>query len=99
LKWVQSHIEAFGGDASQVTLFGESAGGISVAAHLLSPWSTGLYDTVNKFVMQSVRILPLGLFHRAILQSGGLVHSPFMHLSKNASFYSNRVAEELGYEG
>jgi len=27
-----------------VTIFGESAGGVSVAAHLLSPWSTGLFQ-------------------------------------------------------
>lgn len=39
LKWVKAHIEQFGGDPSQVTLFGESAGGASVSMHVLSPRS------------------------------------------------------------
>lgn len=43
LKWVQDNIEAFGGDASNVTIFGESAGGMSVCAHLASPQSAGLF--------------------------------------------------------
>ena len=36
LHWVQENIEAFGGDASKVTIQGESSGGTSVGAHLLA---------------------------------------------------------------
>ncbi|KAJ9621817.1 hypothetical protein H2204_011733 [Knufia peltigerae] len=36
LLWVQKHISSFGGDASNVTIAGESAGGLSVLAHLRS---------------------------------------------------------------
>ncbi|MBY3296264.1 carboxylesterase family protein, partial [Rhizobium laguerreae] len=43
LKWVQQNIEAFGGDPKKVTIFGESAGGGSVMAHMISPLSRGLF--------------------------------------------------------
>ena len=43
LEWVQSHIEEFGGNASNVTIFGESAGGQDVFALLLAERSKGLF--------------------------------------------------------
>ncbi|XP_044843048.1 fatty acyl-CoA hydrolase precursor, medium chain-like isoform X2 [Mauremys mutica] len=43
LQWVQENIEFFGGDPESVTIFGESAGGFSVGAHILSPLSKGLF--------------------------------------------------------
>jgi len=43
LRWVQREITGFGGDASKVTIFGESAGGISVFHHMVSPLSKGLF--------------------------------------------------------
>ncbi len=52
LQWVKRNAAAFGGDPSNVTIFGESAGGGSVNALMTSP-------------------LAKGLFHKAIVQSGG----------------------------
>ena len=43
MTWVRDHIAAFGGDGSAVTIFGESAGGNSMLAHLAMPASFDLY--------------------------------------------------------
>ena len=50
LIWVQNYIEDFGGDSSMVTIFGESAGSFSIAMHLISPLSRGLY---RRAILQS----------------------------------------------
>jgi len=57
LLWVQENIAAFGGDANNVTIFGESAGGGNVMSLVTSPMAEGL-------------------FHRAIVQSGGIDTTP-----------------------
>ena len=44
LAWVKANAAAFGGDPENVTIFGESAGGISVCHHLVSPQSAGLFQ-------------------------------------------------------
>ena len=44
LRWVQRNAAAFGGDASNVTVFGESAGGGSVHMLLGTPLSNGLFE-------------------------------------------------------
>ena len=43
LRWVQRNIARFGGDPRQVTIMGESAGGMSVHALLTSPMTKGLF--------------------------------------------------------
>ncbi|NML65984.1 carboxylesterase family protein [Hymenobacter sp. RP-2-7] len=43
LRWVQQNIAAFGGDPGNVTIFGESAGGVSVHSLLTIPAAKGLF--------------------------------------------------------
>ncbi|MCI4589559.1 carboxylesterase family protein [Sphingobium sp. BYY-5] len=43
LKWVQRNIAAFGGDPANVTIFGESAGGMSMHMLLQTPMARGLF--------------------------------------------------------
>jgi para-nitrobenzyl esterase len=50
LEWVRRNISAFGGDAGNVTIFGESAGGGSVLTLMTSPMAKGLF---HKAIVES----------------------------------------------
>jgi para-nitrobenzyl esterase len=43
LRWVHDNISAFGGNAAKVTIFGESAGSLSVSAMVATPLTKGLF--------------------------------------------------------
>ena len=47
LQWVQQNIAQFGGDPTAVTIFGQSAGAISVALHMATNRSKGLFSKVQ----------------------------------------------------
>lgn len=59
LKWIRDNIEVFGGDPSKVTIFGESAGAMSVNCHLMSPVSKGLF---RRAVMMSGTMFSVDFF-------------------------------------
>jgi para-nitrobenzyl esterase len=44
LKWIQANVAAFGGDPAKVTIFGQSAGGMSVQSLIASPTTKGLFS-------------------------------------------------------
>jgi carboxylesterase type B len=50
LRWVREEIAAFGGDPDNVTVFGESAGAMSIGALLAMPCATGLF---RRAILQS----------------------------------------------
>ena len=50
LRWVKQNIAAFGGDPDNVTIFGESAGAMSIGALLAMPSARGLF---HKAILQS----------------------------------------------
>ena len=44
LRWIKANAKAFGGDPDRVTVFGQSAGGVSILDHLVSPSAAGLFQ-------------------------------------------------------
>jgi para-nitrobenzyl esterase len=66
LQWVKHNIAAFGGDPDNVTICGESAGGISVHILMTSPAARGLF---NKAIVQSGGGRP-GIFRDRQLKGG-----------------------------
>lgn len=50
LEWIYNNISAFGGDPTNVTVFGESAGAVAVSALISSPLSLGL---IHRAILQS----------------------------------------------
>ena len=77
LHWTQNHIEAFGGDPGNVTVFGESAGAADTLAMMASPLARDLF---HRAIVQSggynpVTPLEASAFHNAEVAQGHLFNS------------------------
>ncbi|MFI6946270.1 carboxylesterase/lipase family protein [Streptomyces sp. NPDC050422] len=69
LKWVSRNASAFGGDSRNVTIMGQSGGGYSVCAQLVSPGARGLF---SKAIVQSAGCVgPDGSFTRTQAEVNG----------------------------
>lgn len=87
LQWIKSNIGHFGGDPDQVTIFGESAGGMSVMSHVLSPLSADLFHTA---IVQSGPVVNVPFLH--------LSHKPahYAHLlADQLDCYNDGVSSDM----
>ncbi|MFO1417970.1 MAG: carboxylesterase family protein [Methylotetracoccus sp.] len=66
IQWVHDNASAFGGDPSRITLFGESAGAMSIGIHLTAPAVQGLF---NSAIMESN---PYGLPYKTADQANAV---------------------------
>lgn len=68
LRWVQSNAAAFGGDPDNVTVFGQSAGGMSTCAALTSPSARGLIDRAIISSGSCALVFPAGALYPGVPQ-------------------------------
>ncbi|XP_031333110.1 putative inactive carboxylesterase 4 isoform X2 [Photinus pyralis] len=83
LKWVQKHIKSFCGNESNITVFGESAGSISVSYLTQTPLTKGLF---NRAILQSgTSLCPWGLTRNPKLVAFGIGRMLKLNISSSAS--------------
>ncbi len=91
LQWVKRNIAAFGGDPNNVTIFGFSAGGVSVHSLLASPMARGLF---HKAIAQSGGSRDSVLTARPMREDGADPNYPV-----SAETIGIEFARSMGIEG
>ncbi|KAJ2938118.1 hypothetical protein O0L34_g3692 [Tuta absoluta] len=88
LRWVQNHIESFGGDPQQVTVFGNSAGGMSAGLHIIS-------ENEKLFKNAIIQSGPIYSTNGAVSNTGN--GDKVLELAKALNFETNDVNEALSF--
>jgi para-nitrobenzyl esterase len=101
LKWVQRNIKGFGGSPQNVTIFGESAGGLSVSALVVSPMTRGL---IHKAIVESgsgARLTPEDVAERNgmdLVKQMGLENDPNVLVTLRAKAWKD-IPNAQNYRG
>jgi len=91
LQWIQKNIAAFGGDPKNVTIFGESAGGVSVQSLLTIPAAKGLF---HKAIVESGGGRDGVLTGRPINKNGD-IHYPISAEQIGLNFAKNMASKAM----
>jgi len=94
LKWVNNNIELFGGDANNITIFGESAGGHNVLSLLVSPQAKGLF---HKAISQSGYTTSVSTEHAFAIEKTNPIsnHTSNEVVKRLFNNYKNMTSPEL----
>jgi para-nitrobenzyl esterase len=102
LKWVKANIRKFGGDPTNVTIFGESAGGFAVSMLAASPAAHGLFQRAiseSGSNFSPVRSSPLGTSADHSQEIGGLIDregGEIIETLASGEAYGAHFLEKLG---
>ncbi|XP_038219924.1 esterase FE4-like [Zerene cesonia] len=86
LKWIKEHIDDFGGDSNEITVYGESAGAACVEMHLVSE---------NESIFNRAILSSGSMFRKAAI--GGANEKVPLVIAKELSFETNNVSEALSF--
>ncbi|KAI4456237.1 carboxylesterase [Holotrichia oblita] len=97
LRWVKDNIASFCGDPNLVTIFGYSAGGLSVTAHVMSPMSRGLFH--RAIAMSGSIFGPLPIYTNQLdlaKKQARILNCPDSTPEEIISCLNTKTAKEMG---